>query len=165
MGPVVFRGLPAHILLVHLALVAVPVAALLVVACAVWPAARRRVGIWLPIVALGALVTVRVTMHAGEWLQRRLPNTAPIRHHVALGLQMWRWMEWLLVVAVLVWVWERVSRRQGSASALLQGTPARIVVAIVAVAISAGTVQQVIRAGEAGSRAVWTGKYSAERLR
>ena len=101
-----------------------------------WPTARRRVGILLP-----------------------------IRHHVALGLQMWRWMEWLLVVAVLVWVWERVSRREGSASALLQGTPARVVVAIVAVAISAGAVQQVVRAGEAGSRAVWTGKYSTERLR
>jgi len=165
MGPVVIRGLPAHILLVHLALVAVPIAALLVVVCAVWPTARRRVGILLPIVALGALLTVRVTIHAGDWLQRRLPNTAPIRHHVALGLQMWRWMEWLLVVAVLVWVWERVSRREGSASALLQGTPARVVVAIVAVAISAGAVQQVVRAGEAGTRAVWTGKYSTERLR
>lgn len=162
MGPVVIRGLPAHILLVHLALAAVPIAALLVVVCAVWPTARRRVGILMPIVVLGAVVSVFVSTHAGEWLQRRLPNTAAIRHHVALGLQMRQWILALFVVAVLVWVWERASRREGSASALLQGTPARVVVAIVAVAISVGALQQVIRAGEAGSRAVWTGKYSAQ---
>ena len=94
MGPTVIRGLPAHILLVHLVLAAVPLAALLLVLYAVWPAARRRIGIMMPIVALGALITVPITTHAGEWLQRRLPNTPSIRHHVALGLQMKYWMMW-----------------------------------------------------------------------
>jgi len=165
MGPVVIRGLPAHILLVHVVLAAVPIAALLLIVCAVWPAARRRVGIVLPIVALGALLTVPVTTHAGDWLQRRLPNTAPIRHHVALGLQMLPWMKWFFVVALLVWVWDVASRREHPASALIHGTPGRVLVAILAVGISVGVMQQLVRTGEAGSRAVWTGKYSAERLR
>ena len=37
---------------------------------------------------------------------------------------------------------------------------ARVVVAIVAIGISVGAVQHLVRTGEAGSRAVWTGKYS-----
>ena len=165
MGPTVIRGLPAHILLVHLVLAAVPLAALLLVLYAVWPAARRRIGIVMPILALAALITVPVTTHAGEWLQRRLPNTPSIRHHVALGLQMKYWMIWFFVVALLVWGWDVASRRELAASALINGTAARVVVAIVAVGISVGAVQHLVRTGEAGSRAVWTGKYSAQQLR
>jgi hypothetical protein len=165
MGPTVIRGLPAHILLVHLVLAAVPIAALLLIACAGWPAARRRVGIILPIVALGALITVPITTHAGEWLQRRLPNTPAIRQHVALGLQMKYWMVGFFVVALLVWGWDVASRREHPASDVIHGTAARVVVAIVAVAISVGAMQQLVRTGESGSRAVWTGKYSAQQLR
>jgi hypothetical protein len=165
MGPVVIRGLPAHILLVHLVLAAVPIAALLLVAYAVWPAARRRIGILMPIAALGALITVPITTHAGEWLQRRLPNTPEIRHHVALGLQMKYWMVGFFVVALLVWAWDVTSRRELPASNIIHGTAGRVVVAILAVGISVGAVQHVIRTGEAGSQAVWTGKYSAQQLR
>ena len=162
MGPTVIRGLPAHFLLVHLVLVAVPVAALLVVVCAVWPAARRRVGVVMPIVVLGALLTAPVTMHAGEWLQRRLPSTPLIRHHVALGRQLLPWMAGLFVVSVLLWVWDRAARRERTVSAYIHGTAGRVIIAVVAIAISVGALQQVIRAGEAGSRAVWTGNFSAQ---
>ena len=165
MGPDVIRGLPAHILLVHLVLAAVPLAALLLVLFAVWPAARRRIGIVMPIVALGALITVPITTHAGEWLQRRLPNTAAIRHHVALGLQMKYWMVGFFVVALLVWAWDVASRREHPASNIIHGTAGHVVVAIVAIGISVGAMQQLVRTGEAGSRAVWTGKYSSQQLR
>ncbi len=55
MGPTKIQGLPAHILLVHLVLAAVPIAALVLVVAALWPAAGRRLGIITPIIALGAL--------------------------------------------------------------------------------------------------------------
>src|SRR5207342_3027803 len=47
MGPTKISGLPAHVLLVHLVIAAVPIASLLVIVCALWPVARRRVGIIL----------------------------------------------------------------------------------------------------------------------
>lgn len=50
--------LPLHPLFVHLATVAVPVAALVGLVFALWPAARRRVGIM-------ALVDVVLIGHAG----------------------------------------------------------------------------------------------------
>lgn len=160
MGPTKISGLPAHVLLVHLVIAAVPIASLLVIVCALWPAARRRVGIILPIIVLGALITVPVTTSAGKWLQARVASTPLIRKHVALGKQMLPWMIGLFLVAVLIWVWERASTRQGSAA--LHGPAARVVVGVIAVAMSVGALQQVIRTGEAGSRALWTGNFSAQ---
>ena len=84
---------------------------------------------------------------------------------MALGLQMKYWMVGVLRRGLLVWGWDVTSRRELPASAVIHGTAGRIVVAIVAVAISVGAMQQLIRTGEAGSRAVWTGKYSAQQLR
>src|SRR6185369_3138634 len=68
-------GLPAHALLVHVVVVLVPVAAAMVVCSAVWPAARRRLGVATPVVAFVALVSVPLATHAGEWLEARVPST------------------------------------------------------------------------------------------
>lgn len=164
MGPTKISGLPAHILLVHLVLAAVPIASLLVIVAALWPAARRRLGVITPLVALGALITVPITTHAGLWLQARVASTPLIRKHVALGKQLLPWMIGLFVIALLVWVWEwagrRAADRSGGRPTTLQGPLARVVIGVVAVAISVGALQQVIRTGEAGSRAIWTGNFS-----
>ncbi|HEY3924085.1 MAG TPA: hypothetical protein VGL75_05925 [Acidothermaceae bacterium] len=154
MGPTKIQGLPAHILLVHLVLAAVPIAAIVLVVAALWPAATRRLGIITPIIALGALLTVPVTTHAGEWLEARVTITPLIRKHVALGKEVLPWMIGLFVIALLVWLWSRTE------SVVLHGTLGRVVVGVLAVAISVGAVQQVVRTGEAGSRAVWTGNFS-----
>src|SRR6478752_1601961 len=103
--PTVINGLPAHVLLIHAVVVLVPLAALMLVASAVWPAARARLGVLTPIVALIALVLVPVTTHAGEYLQRHLGFTNPlIRRHVQLGHMLLPWAIGLFVVAAAVWV-------------------------------------------------------------
>ncbi len=61
-----FNGLPVHILLIHLVVAGIPLAALLTVLSAVWPAARRRLGVITPIVALLALISIPITTAAGE---------------------------------------------------------------------------------------------------
>jgi hypothetical protein len=159
MGPVEISGLPAHILLVHLVIVAVPVAALLVIAAGVWPKARKKLGVITPIVTLLALITVPITTHAGEWLEARVAITPLIRKHVALGKQLLPWMAALFLVAVLVWLYERAQSRNSTA---LNSPVLRVVVGIVAVAISVGAIQQVVRTGEAGSKAVWSGNFSSQ---
>jgi hypothetical protein len=154
MGPTKIQGLPAHVLLVHLVLAAVPIAALVLVVAALWPTAARRLGIITPIIALGALLTVPVTTHAGQWLEARVTITPLIRKHVTLGKEVLPWMIGLFVIALLVWLWSRTD------SVALHGPLGRVVVGVLAVAISVGAVQQVVRTGEAGSRAVWTGNFS-----
>ena len=54
--PETLFGLPAHPLIVHATVVLVPLGALLVLLHAVWPAARRRLGVVTPLVALVGLV-------------------------------------------------------------------------------------------------------------
>lgn len=97
-------GLPAHPLLVHAVVVLVPLAALMVVVGSVWPAARRRLGILTPIVALVALIFVPLAKEAGEALERQVPESAVLERHTELGDQLLPWAIGLFVVAAGQWV-------------------------------------------------------------
>ena len=189
MGPTVISGLPAHILLVHIVLAIVPIAAVLVIVAGIWPGARRWLN-WLPpLAALGALVAVPITTHAGHWLEDHLRGqiTPAIQHHVDLGNQMLPWVIALFAASVIVWALARAeglrslavgqSRggrpgapagavRSGSTTyggantGRFHGCSVKIVVAIIALVAAVGAVQQVYRTGEAGSRAVWSGTFT-----
>ena len=69
------NGLPAHVLLIHFVVIVVPLAALCALLAVAWPAARRRLGIVTPLIALAALVSVPLTTEAGEWLEERVAET------------------------------------------------------------------------------------------
>ncbi|APA97323.1 DUF2231 domain-containing protein [Nocardia seriolae] len=148
----VVNGLPAHILLVHLIVVLVPLTALLAVLSAVWPAARRRFA-WL-VLALAALVAVMtpVTTEAGEWLERRVSRTADLHNHTRLGdTFIFFAIPLLIAAAALAFVHFRETRDR---------TPSRVVVAAVAVltiATSAAATVQVYRIGESGAQSSWNG--------
>ena len=160
------NGLPAHILLIHLVVIGIPVAALLTVLSAVWPAARRRLGIITPIVAGLALITVPITTHAGEWLQARVfhgfSNPLIVRHaHLggellpwAIGLFVWPCAAW--GVPVMAARSERFGARTRPASRSWSG--ARGGLAVVAVV-------QVYRIGDAGAKAAWSSNFCAAALR
>jgi hypothetical protein len=166
--PGTINGLPLHILLVHAVVVLVPLAALMVVASAVWPAARAKLGFLTPAAALVALILVPVTTHAGHWLRDHLngnlAQTANVRRHVALGGELLPWVIALFVVAAAVWA---AGRRYELGWRSLQGESGRVapvwvtgVLAALAVAVAVVSVVQVVRIGESGSRAVWTGNFS-----
>ena len=153
-----FQGLPLHVLLVHGVIVLIPLAALLTVLSAVWPAARRRLGIVTPLVALAALISVPVAVNAGEWLYDRVFVTPLIQEHANLGSTLLWFAIGLFVASLLAWgVPVLLGRRSKDAPAPWIG----VVVAVVAVALSAAAVVQVVRVGEAGSRAVWTNSFCA----
>lgn len=150
------NGLPAHVLLVHAVVVLIPIAALLTVLAAIWPTARRRLGVITPLVALIALVLVPVTTEAGEWLADRVYPTELIREHMTLGDSMLWFAVGLFVAAVLAWgVPTLIVRRTKQAPAPWIG----VVVAVVAVVLAGAAVFQVFRVGESGSKAVWTGSF------
>ncbi len=150
------NGLPVHILVVHAVVALVPLAALLTVLSAVWPAARRRLGIVTPLVALLAVGATFAAKEAGEWLQARVPQTPLINEHVDLGDTMFYFAVGLFIAAVLVWsVPTLMSRRSGQVAPPWVG----VVVAVVAIVLSGAAVFQVYRVGESGSKAVWTGSF------
>lgn len=138
-----FNGLPVHALVLHAAVVLVPLMAVLTVAVAL--VARLRVrGAW-PVVAgnVVTLATVFVTQQSGEQLQARLPPTPLIQTHADLGGTMTVFMVGLLVASVLVAL---VRRRTGG---VVMAMAALSVVAAVAATV------WVVRVGDSGATAVW----------
>lgn len=158
------NGLPAHVLLIHLVVAGVPLAAVLTVLSGVWPAARRRLGIVTPVVALLALVTVPITAHAGEWLEHHVyinPATESgqaILRHTSIGDELLPWAIGLFLVAALTWGLPKLATRAGANP--VSGSPvARIGVGVLAVAIAAVSVVQVYRIGDAGAKAAWSTNF------
>jgi len=110
------NGLPAHVLLVHLVVVLIPVASVAVLVSAWWPAARRRLGAATPILAILSLIVVPITTHAGNWLKNRLPSTPDIERHASLGNGMLKWVIGLAIVGIAVYAVGLVSDRQARAA-------------------------------------------------
>jgi hypothetical protein len=106
--PTVINGLPAHVLLIHVVVVLVPLGALFTALSAVWPAARHKLGFISPLTCLIAFLFVPITIHAGHWLQQRQHFTGAlgqaIQKHANLGASFWIYALLLLVVSAAVWL-------------------------------------------------------------
>jgi hypothetical protein len=152
-----FGELPVHPLVVHLTVVLIPLAAISVVLAAVWPAARRRLGLLPQILALIALVLVPITTSAGEWLADRVAETPLVERHEQLGERMLPWAIALFAVAVAMWAWHRFAKATGRIRLTVS-----VVLAVAAIIVASGSVITVIQIGESGAAAVWTGNVSEQ---
>ncbi|MEU6537145.1 DUF2231 domain-containing protein [Streptomyces sp. NPDC047000] len=166
MGPTTINGIPAHPLWVHAVVVLVPLSVLLLVLCAAWPAAMRRAGVVLPLLALAALVSVPLATDSGEWLQEKVPETAAVERHTEMGDGLLPWSTGVFVLAVVLWVLYRGllhrvvrsggGRGDGWADRLSSDGPVlRGVALVLALLVGAGAVVEVYRIGDSGAGAVW----------
>lgn len=144
-------GIPAHALLVHGVVVLAPLTALLLILCAFWAAARRRL-VWL-VLALACAVAVLtpITASAGQWLYDRESEHRPILElHQERGEWMIYFAVGLLVVAILQVVQHlRESRTEQPGRAL----PA--VAAVLAVLVGVSSIVGVVLIGHSGAEAKW----------
>lgn len=146
-----FHGLPAHILLNHFVVVLAPLAAVLAILCALWPAARRRL-IWLVLVlAIGALALVPLTTSSGAWLAARVGPASPaLTRHAQLGETLVYIVAALVAtVALLTAVHLRQARGRTVKFAVHSVVGVLVIVAAVA------TLVQTYRVGDSGARAAW----------
>ncbi|WP_069885658.1 DUF2231 domain-containing protein [Streptomyces luteocolor] len=163
MGPVLINGIPAHVLFVHFVVVVVPLTALVLMLCAALPSVMRRFGLALPILALVALVSVPLTTHAGEWLERHVDSSALVRRHTELGDELLPWTIGLFLMSVLVWWSYRRTAGQapdGEGSSRT-AAPVRITAVALSLVIAVGACVQVYRIGDSGAKAAWHDGYSA----
>ncbi len=168
MSLTVIDGLPAHVLLVHAVVVLVPLTALLLVLCALWPAAAARLGTLVAVLGILTLASVPLTTHAGEWLEAHTERDPLVQRHAELGDGLLPWAIGLCVLALVVWWAARrraadAQEADGAAGSSVSGwskTPVRAVVAVLAVAVAVGAVVDVYRIGESGAKAAWHDGYS-----
>jgi hypothetical protein len=153
-----FAGLPLHPLVIHLAVVFVPLAVALVVAFAVlprwrwltrWPAAITMV------VAMGSVVMAKLS---GDSLLHSRPDLAPlVRTHQSRGnVLLWLMVTFFVLTIVATWT-------LGGPSGLVSGRGARdsrvavldTVLPVVLVVGAVVVLVWVVLTGDAGARAVW----------
>lgn len=140
-------GLPAHPLIVHVPVIAVPLLSLVSVVLAVRPALRERFALAWAGLALVALAGTVLAAGAGHALLASFGGGAPrgaLATHVDLA-DLLEWSVALLTAVVLVVV---VARRR------LHG-PADLAARALTLVLAVAAAYYVVRVGDAGARAVW----------
>lgn len=161
------NGLPAHVLLVHFVVVLVPIAAIMLLFAVAWPAARRRLGIATPIVALVTLILVPLTTDAGQWLQRRVPRDPLVQVHAELGDQLSFWSFGVFAVAAAWWLLHDdrfttlLAAKAERLTTLVVSKGVAITLIAAAVILSVGSVVQEYRIGDSGANAAWHARVTS----
>ncbi|MYW00457.1 DUF2231 domain-containing protein [Streptomyces sp. SID3343] len=165
-------GLPTHVLVVHLAVVVVPVAAVASVLVAVRRAWLLRLGWWVVGLDAVAALTTFVAKQSGEKLLTRLDRlsdgqrAAAVQTHVDRGADMLWYAIGLFGITLVLLL---VARHRAAATFRPRTIPPYVapVVAVLTVVAAVLAVVQVARVGHSGSSAVWksTVDNSSARLR
>ncbi len=147
-------GIPLHPLIVHAAVVLLPLGALGLVAIILVPRWRATFG-WLVMGALAAgMLSAFAAVNSGEALADRVGEP---ERHAELGetLQI---VAAILFLAAAAWFW---LQRRRSAHASILGSVPQAVAAIAALALAAGTLVLTVLVGHSGAESVWGSTVSA----
>ena len=144
-------GLPAHPLVVHAAVVLLPLAAVATLVCAAVARARRH---YAPValgLALVATIAVGLAQGSGEELEDQVDETELVEEHTEQGERVLPWAIAVTVAAAAVTAMPVVARRRPA-------MPARtLTAAVVAVSLvaGAGATWTVVEVGHSGAKATW----------
>ncbi len=148
-------GLPAHIFLVHIPVVLIPLGALGAVLM-LWPRLRSAIGWWVCGILVVAGIATQLAITSGKSLRNYVHETALVREHTRIGENIRPWLLFLFLALLGVMLIDRAVRRRAERP---EGRDALQIAAIVLSALSivfaAVSVYWVYRIGHSGSKAVW----------
>ncbi len=153
----IINGVPAHPLFVHLVVVLVPLAAIAAIFAAVWPKARTKIGLTMPILTTAAGASAVLAVQAGEWLEEHVDGSALLEKHTDLGDTVLPWIAVFVILAWAHWVWFKLVavKVQGRAGTVIGWV---LAIALILVAVASTYVVYVV--GDTGAQAVWTGEFT-----
>lgn len=143
-------GLPLHPLIVHGAVVLIPLAALGAILVVIFPKIRTRYGLLTELFALAATAAAFGARLTGPILADDLGmgGSERIERHTTLGV----WTPWpvlLLALVLPVYLWAARSKDDGGSR-----TPF-LIAGIVTVLAAVASVVFIVLTGDSGARAVW----------
>jgi hypothetical protein len=144
-------GLPAHPLVVHAAVVLLPLAAVATLACAALPRARRTYAPVALALALAATLAVGLAQGSGEALEDDVEETELVEEHTGKGERVLPWAGGVLVAAAAVTAIPVLARRRPD----LPGRTVTAVVVAVSLLVGAGATWSVVDVGHSGAKATW----------
>lgn len=156
-----FGDLPLHVLVIHLAVVALPIAALTLIVFAVMPRWRWFLRWPALVLGLGALVCAFVAKKSGEAFVAAVPSLEqPIQLHEQRGdLLFWFCLAFAVIAVIAVLVLSGPSSlASGKGAKATKSRPLELITSAAVVVIGVLVIYQTIRTGDAGAKAVWTGQ-------
>jgi predicted transporter len=143
---------------VHIAVICIPLLALLVVAFVARPAWRPGLAVPVALLALLTLAGTVLAASSGGNLREHVQRTALVRRHAELGGQL-QTIGVAFCVAVLALVAVDALRRRPKARLRLPWTrPALVVSAVAALLLAGVAMAWDVRAGHSGAEATWRGR-------
>lgn len=157
------NGLPLHPLIVHAAVVAIPVTSLLAIAAAWIVRVRDWLGIVFPLIASAATVATLLAQESGEALAEQMAQTAAITAHSDIAELAVVAAALLMAVAWAQWIWMHIfvrPRRGRTEARVTDPRAARgvsIGISVVQTAVAIFAIVAVVIVGDTGAQAVWLG--------
>ena len=153
--PETVGGIPLHPLVVHGAVVLVPLAALGVIVLALVPRWRSQYSVLAFLLALAATVNVQIAKMTGETLEDNFGEVPKIERHAELGdVMLWFTLPLLAASIVIWWLGRRAKNERPLSSGLA------ILLSVLCIVAASAALVQVIRVGHSGAAAVWSGTVS-----
>ena len=144
-------GLPAHPLVVHAAVVLLPMAAIATVVVAAVPRWRRPYALLAFVVSVVAAGAIWLAKESGESLEARVAESALVERHAELAEQVLPWAIAVVVVAGAVVAVERYRSRL----ATIPTRAATITLIVAALITGIGATWTVAEVGHSGAKATW----------
>jgi len=145
-------GIPLHPLVVHLAVVLVPLVAIGTLLIAFWPKARMRFGWLLAVFSLGGIGATILARQSGEELFESMNEeaSATLSSHMTWGNQAF-WPAIVMAVGLFAMMLTTRGRKAEERPSVWYWVSA--VVAVLAALVS---LAMIIKVGHSGATAVWT---------
>ncbi|MDX6264832.1 MAG: hypothetical protein QOH84_6520 [Kribbellaceae bacterium] len=156
-----FGDLPLHVLVIHLTVLVLPVAALTAIVYAVVPKWRWLLRWPTLVLGVGSLVCAYVAKESGEAFVAAVPQLQPlVKIHQDRGdLLFWFVLIFALVaVAAFLLLTGPSSLASGKGAKATKSRPLELITSAAIVVIGVIVIIQTIRTGDAGAKAVWGGQ-------
>ncbi|HZX02397.1 DUF2231 domain-containing protein [Kribbella sp.] len=148
-----FGNLPLHVLVIHLAVVVLPVSALTAMAFVAVPKWRRLLRWPALVLGVGALICAFVAKKSGDAFVAALPQ---LRQLVAVHRSRGNLLLWLvLAFTILVVAAFLLLPTTGKGVVALNSRPLQLLVTAAVVVMAVVVIYQTIITGDAGAKAVW----------
>lgn len=154
-----FNGLPLHPLVVHAAVVLIPLTCLGTILIAIKRSWRKTLGWWVVGLAFVSVGAALIAKESGEALAKVVGNPA---EHASLGdtLPIIAGVMFIATTALVIadrWLDRRESTESSSQPVVVTG------LAILAVIVSLGATAQTVRVGDSGAKVVWAGTLGSNK--
>ena len=154
-------GIPAHPLLIHAAVVFIPLLIIGAIVFVVWPQSRSKIGWAVAALAVIGPLSALFAKLSGQSLRQHLINEhfsgsilTKVNQHMSYGNMTLWWTIALGVVALAIvgYVWRATTAGDGSEPAVIR---AASIVLTIGIGVVAG--YYVFRTGDTGAHIVWNG--------